>query len=331
MFKILIIACCTWALAASQGQFDYAYDYDAPVDAPAPQPIARGPPPATFQPQARAPAPPRSRPQGNRPPPPVQQSSRLDSLDSFTTPVSIVKDTRRIDTKTGAFVYEYAGADGSEKHEVRYSNGTVVGNYTFINDLGERETRFYTAGVRDPSAIDETTDPNYVDLGNYDLYKHLEQPYIHSDGTLGSLRAAPRPGPPQQGGGRPRAQGGPRSSAPRPAAPRPPPPPPPAAPVPLDFNDDTALFQPGAPGLAPVFDYEDLAAAAPPRPPPPPPVAQPIPVAPPAQFLPSPATRGRQGGRPRAPAPPRGGQPPNLGFSGQSADAILDSLISRFN
>ncbi|XP_064101603.1 uncharacterized protein LOC135212130 [Macrobrachium nipponense] len=298
MFKILIIACCTWALAASQGQFDYVYDYDAPVDAPAPQPIARGPPPAAFQPQGRPPAPPRSRPQGNRPPPPVQQASRFDQLDSVTEHVPIVKDSRRIDTKTGAFVYEYAGADGSEKHEIRYSNGTVTGNYTFINDLGERETRFYTAGVQDPSAIDETTDPNYVDLGNYDLYKHLEQPYIHTDGTAGfqTQRAAPRPGPPQQGGGRPRAQGGPRSSAPRPVAARPPPPPPPPpAPVPLDFNDDTALFQQSAAGAAPVFDYEDFAAAAPPPPPPPPrPVAQPIPVAPRGRQAEDPGRRHHQ-------------------------------------
>lgn len=87
------------------------------------------------------------------------------------------------------------GGDGSGKHEIRYTNGTVVGNYTYINDLGVRETRWYSAGPRGteiagdsvispapPTLIDETTGKNYVDLSNYDLYRHLEVPYIHISG-----------------------------------------------------------------------------------------------------------------------------------------------------
>ena len=87
------------------------------------------------------------------------------------------------------------GGDGSGKYEIRYPNGTVMGNFTYINDIGERETRWYSAGSRGteisgdgvispapPTIIDETTGANYVDLSNYDLYKHLEVPYVHIAG-----------------------------------------------------------------------------------------------------------------------------------------------------
>ncbi|KAK4289122.1 hypothetical protein Pmani_037896 [Petrolisthes manimaculis] len=112
----------------------------------------------------------------------------LASLGPTTTPVPILVDSRRIDLQTGAFVYEYAGGDGSSKFEFRYPNGTVVGNYTFVDELGVLQTRVYSAGVHDPSNIDETTDPNYVDLGNYEHYRHLERPYVHQDESFHVLR-----------------------------------------------------------------------------------------------------------------------------------------------
>ncbi|KAK3857898.1 hypothetical protein Pcinc_035877 [Petrolisthes cinctipes] len=111
----------------------------------------------------------------------------LSSLGPTTTPVPILVDSRRIDLQTGAFVYEYAGGDGSSKFEFRYPNGTVVGNYTFVDELGVLQTRMYSAGVHDPSHIDETTDPNYVDLGNYEHYRHLERPYVHQDESFTSF------------------------------------------------------------------------------------------------------------------------------------------------
>ena len=87
------------------------------------------------------------------------------------------------------------GQDGSGKYEVRFPNGTVIGNFTYINDQGERETRWYSAGDRGteiagdsvispapPTLVDETTGPNYVDLSNYELYRHLEVPYVHIEG-----------------------------------------------------------------------------------------------------------------------------------------------------
>ncbi|XP_063851319.1 protein TsetseEP-like [Scylla paramamosain] len=90
-----------------------------------------------------------------------------------TTPIPILKDSRRIDLHTGAFVYEYIGGDGSSKFEFRFPNGTVIGNFSFINENGELETRVYNHGAE----VDETTDPNYIDLGNYEYWRHLEQPY----------------------------------------------------------------------------------------------------------------------------------------------------------
>lgn len=107
----------------------------------------------------------------------------------------ILRNIQRVDPVTGAFIYDYLGADGSGKYEVRFPNGTVRGNFTFINDLGEQETRSYSAGERGteisgdgvvspapPTLVDETTGANYVDLGNYELYRHLEEPYVHIEG-----------------------------------------------------------------------------------------------------------------------------------------------------
>jgi len=112
-----------------------------------------------------------------------------------TTAVPILKDERRVDPVTGAFIYHYMGGDGSGKFEVRFPNGTVIGNFTFVNDQGEQETRWYSAGERGteisgdgvispapPTLVDETTGKNYVDLSNYDLYRHLEEPYVHQAG-----------------------------------------------------------------------------------------------------------------------------------------------------
>ncbi|ROT65353.1 putative serine/arginine repetitive matrix protein 2 [Penaeus vannamei] len=161
MWKELVLLAGALAFAHAQ-QFDY---YDYVDDAQTREDLLR--PSLDLHPNT----PPNSRPQ--------------------TTQIPL-----RIDTKTGGFVYQYAGADGSAKYELRLPNGTVTGNYTFINDLGERETRWYSAGVHDPSLVDETTDPNYVDRGNYDLYKHLEEPYVHIAGTDGSFDAqAPRSSP----------------------------------------------------------------------------------------------------------------------------------------
>jgi len=111
------------------------------------------------------------------------------------THIAVLKDARYTDPATGAFIYDYMGADGSGKYEVRFLNGTVVGNYTYLNEAGERETRWYSAGTRGteiagdgvvspapPTLVDETTGANYVDLSNYELYRHLEVPYVHIAG-----------------------------------------------------------------------------------------------------------------------------------------------------
>ena len=47
-----------------------------------------------------------------------------------------------MDPETGAFIYDYVGADGSSKYEIRYPDGYVVGNFSFINAEGTRETRW---------------------------------------------------------------------------------------------------------------------------------------------------------------------------------------------
>ena len=136
------------------------------------------------------------------------------------------------------------GADGSGKYEVRFPNGTVLGNFTYINDQGEPETRWYSAGERGtevsgdsvvspapPTLIDETTGPNYVDLSNYDLYRHLEVPYVHIDG----------PSDPDERGqlSNPSSQ---RSQAPSRAQPRQQQIPQPSS-VPLDFGDEVRFVR----------------------------------------------------------------------------------------
>jgi len=116
--------------------------------------------------------------------------------DNSTTPVPILRNNQHVDPVTGAFIYDYLGADGSGKYEVRFPNGTVIGNFTFVNGEGVQETRWYSAGVRGteisgdgvvspapPTLVDETTGENYVDLGNYELYRHLEEPYVHIAGV----------------------------------------------------------------------------------------------------------------------------------------------------
>jgi len=131
---------------------------------------------------------------------PVQ--ARFQAQAQTTTPeprngthIAVLKDARYTDPATGAFIYDYMGADGSGKYEIRFLNGTVVGNYSYLNEEGERETRWYSAGLRGteiagdgvvspapPTLVDETTGPNYVDLSSYDHYKHLEVPYVHIAG-----------------------------------------------------------------------------------------------------------------------------------------------------
>ncbi|KAG7173517.1 putative formin-like 1 [Homarus americanus] len=234
MLKLWVGLGCLLVVTAQRPDFDYVFDYvDSPNFQPLPQAVAGG------------------RPTGNQGP--------------TTTPVPILVDERRIDPQTGAFVYEYAGADGSTKHETRYPNGTVIGNYSFINDLGERESRTYTAGVQDPNHIDETTDPNYVDLGNYDLYKHLEQAYVHEGGSSSfSDQVLSRPPPSAP---RPRAQPRPQQAVqrrPQQAVQR----------RPQPVSAASHFSQPPLPVAGPTFDYEDIGQApvpvrAPPPPPPP--------------------------------------------------------------
>jgi len=147
----------------------------------------------------------------------VEDRRAPDLLDEGITtttphspPIPILRESRKMDPETGAFIYDYVGADGSSKYEIRYPDGYVVGNFSFINAEGTRETRHYSAGVRGteiagdsvvspapPTLVDETTGENYVDLGNYELYKHLEEAYVH-----------------QAGASRPRAQQQPRQFAP---------------------------------------------------------------------------------------------------------------------
>jgi len=172
--KLIILTLVGWATAQRSTSEDYIYDDLTAA-------------PNLRQPVQRAPV------QRSRPAP----SSRLVELDvnATTTPVPILKDIRRVDPVTGAFIYEFMGADGSGKYETRFPNGTVFGNFTFINDLGEKETRVYSAGERGteiagtnvvspapPTLVDETTGENYVDLSNYELWKHLEEPYVHIGG-----------------------------------------------------------------------------------------------------------------------------------------------------
>ncbi|XP_042859788.1 formin-like protein 3 [Penaeus japonicus] len=312
MLKELVLLAGVLAFARAQ-QFDY-YDYvDAPQTVlPAPPP----PPPVRSRPASRPVV--RGPPPQSRPPPqaPVQQQT---ANDPNTTPVPIVTDVRRIDTKTGGFVYQYAGADGSAKYELRLPNGTVTGNYTFINDLGERETRWYTAGVHDPTLVDETTDPNYVDLGNYELYKHLEEPYVHVAGADESFNSqAPRSSPRAQRPSAPRSSGprssAPRSSAPRASAPRPPPPPPLPASTPLDYDDSALHFiEP-----APLFDGVPAEPLEP---------LPPVPVAPPQP--PIRGGRGRAGGRVKVQSRPVA--PPHRLNSQSATDAFLDDIINRFS
>lgn len=132
----------------------------------------------------------------------VEDRRAPDLLDEGITtttphspPIAILRESRQMDPETGAFIYDYVGADGSSKYEIRYPDGYVVGNFSFINAEGTRETRHYSAGVRGteiagdsvvspapPTLVDETTGENYVDLGNYELYKHLEEAYVHQAG-----------------------------------------------------------------------------------------------------------------------------------------------------
>ncbi|XP_076040805.1 uncharacterized protein LOC143025230 [Oratosquilla oratoria] len=247
-YLLLLALSCTLGVVLSQraaAPADYDYFYDTGLDpAPPPPPPSRTSGrsrPVAQAPLTRAPAPRDDRPKG-----------------PTTTPVPILRDERRLDAKTGAFLYHYEGADGSIKHETRYPNGTVFGNFTFINDFGEPETRFYQAGalgtqiagdsvgiIAPPTLVDETTDPNYVDLSQYDHYKHLERPYVHIAGPPGDVQFPD----------------GSRSSASRPRAPaRQPAPRPPAvaaqAPVPLDFADTGSFHAAGG--------FEETVAPAPP-------------------------------------------------------------------
>ncbi|XP_018019906.1 uncharacterized protein LOC108676351 [Hyalella azteca] len=186
-----------------------------------------------------------ARPAQPAPQPRQPQGGRLLADDvSTTTYIPILKDSRRTDPATGAFIYDYMGADGSSKYEVRFSNGTVLGNFSYINDQGERETRWYSAGERGteiqgdsvvspapPTLIDETTGKNYVDLSNYDLYRHLEVPYVHiagpSDpderGQLSSLSDRRLVDDRRQ-----QSQGRPQQAAPQPQ-------------IALDYEDETAF------------------------------------------------------------------------------------------
>jgi len=91
-----------------------------------------------------------------------------------TTPVPIIRDIRRIDPVTGAFYYHYEGGDGSMKHEVRFPNGTVLGNYTYAKKNGELETHTYHHGLGS-NIVDN-------DNGDYELHRHLEQGYVHQSG-----------------------------------------------------------------------------------------------------------------------------------------------------
>ena len=196
---------------------------------------------------------------------------------------------------TGAFIYEYLGADGQAKYEIRYRNGTVRGNFTFINDLGETETRWYSAGERGteiagdgvispapPTLVDETTGPNYVDLSNYELYRHLEVPYVHIAGPSDPDERGQISNPSRQQEARP------QQTNRRPAQP---------SSVPLDLGDDVRF----------VRVDQQTQARAPAR----------APVRAPARSRPSTQQRAQSHFNAR-----------NIDPS--SPDAVLDSLISQF-
>ncbi|KAK8750852.1 hypothetical protein OTU49_015028, partial [Cherax quadricarinatus] len=351
MLKLWVVLGCLVLTSCQQREFDYVYDYvDTPSFQPQPQAARQPPPPPPPPPPSHQLA--RDR---RPPPPPPQVRPQFQSVqdarqllgDSSTTPISILRDSRRIDTKTGAFVYEYAGADGSSKYEVRLPNGTVTGNYTFINDLGEKETRFYSAGVHDPTLVDETTDPSYIDQGNYDLYRHLERPYVHNDGTFAldeqAFSRSPsqaqrpraqspqprRPSPQQRPSGPPPQQ---LSHPPQQLQPRPPQQPPPRPPqslpppvqqssqfpeqpeVPLDFGDASSHFS--QPPLIRPQTFEDPGPQQQFQSPPQAPLGPVGPV--PSRVRPSGRPSGRQ-------------QQHRLDLSSsQNVGSFLDSVIQRF-
>lgn len=153
-----------------------------------------------------------------------------------TTPVPIITDIRRVDPHTGAFYYHYAGGDGSMKHEVRFPNGTVLGNYTYAKENGELETHTYHHGLGS-NIIDN-------DNGNYDLHRHLEEAYVHQSGPDPVEELFPEDARLQPNSVRVRSQSRPivqqrpvsgsrsRPQA-RPSAP---------LPVPLDYHDSQTSF-----------------------------------------------------------------------------------------
>lgn len=161
---ILLLMCVT--LGGCQDQYvEYEYVYDDYADVA----VQETKPKARLQTPAPAPvAPPKLKPR--RP----STGGSKKHKPRGTTPVPIVKDIRRIDPVTGAFYYHYEGGDGSMKHEVRFPNGTVLGNYTYVKENGELETHTYHHGLGS-NIVDN-------DNGDYELHRHLEQGYVHQSG-----------------------------------------------------------------------------------------------------------------------------------------------------
>jgi len=161
---ILLLMCVT--LGGCQDQYvEYEYVYDDYADVA----VQETKPKARLQTPAPAPvAPPKLKPR--RP----STGGSKKHKPRGTTPVPIVKDIRRIDPVTGAFYYHYEGGDGSMKHEVRFPNGTVLGNYTYAKENGELETHTYHHGLGS-NIVDN-------DNGDYELHRHLEQGYVHQSG-----------------------------------------------------------------------------------------------------------------------------------------------------
>lgn len=166
-------------LGGCQDQHLEYIDYDY-VDVAIPEANTR-----TRQSSASAPSP------GSPPKPrrPGSTAAKKSKPRTHTTPVPIIKDIRRVDPNTGAFYYHYEGGDGSMKHEVRFPNGTVYGNFTFVKDNGELETRTYHHGMG--SNVVEN------DNGDYELHRHLEQPYVHQSGPDPVEELFPQEGLPQ--------------------------------------------------------------------------------------------------------------------------------------
>jgi len=159
----ILLAVCVSLVGCQDQKFDYEdyYDYAADVAIPETNVKTRQPSPSAA---------PKLTPKPRRP----GSVKSNKNKPRGTTPVPIIKDIRRVDPNSGAFYYHYEGGDGSMKHEVRFPNGTVLGNFTYVKKNGELETQSYNHGLGS-NIVDN-------DNGNYDLHRHLEEAYVHQSG-----------------------------------------------------------------------------------------------------------------------------------------------------